>query len=253
MARILVTGSTQGVGRNMAEALLHDGHDVILHARDAARIKAFGTLAAKAAVLTGDLGRLAEVRALAADLNALGPMDAIVHNAGVIDDARRMTEDGVLHGVMVNAVAPYALSLLADRPKRLIFTGSSMHFGHSGALDDLDWTHRPWSGNRAYGESKLLVTALCAALARRMPGVLCHTVDPGWVPTRMGGPSASDPLDQAHVTQCWLATSNAPAVRESGAYWHHLRQRTPDPQVGDTDFQDAILTRFADLTGIPAP
>jgi NAD(P)-dependent dehydrogenase (short-subunit alcohol dehydrogenase family) len=253
MARIFVTGSTEGVGRNGAAALLAAGHEVILHARNAARINAFGELANRARVVTGDLGSLAETRNLADELNAIGPMDAIIHNAGVIDDRRAESPEGLLRVLVVNAVAPYVLSLLADRPKRLIFTGSSMHRGHSDVLEDLEWKRRRWSGSSAYGESKLLVTALSAGLARRLPAVLCHTVDPGWVPTRMGGRAASDPLDQAHVTQCWLATSDEAAVRESGAYWFHMRRQSPDPKVSDPDFQDEVIARFAALSGVALP
>lgn len=253
MSRILVTGSTEGVGRQAAESLLADGHEVVLHARSAARAGAFGSLPPSARILVGDLGDMAETRALAEGLNEIGPMDAIIHNAGIIDDRRVETPDGVLRVLMVNAVAPYMLSLLADRPKRLIFTGSSMHSGHSDALDDMDWTRRRWSASSAYGESKLLVTALSAGLARHLPGVLCHTVDPGWVPTRMGGRSASDPLALAHVTQCWLATTEAEEALDSGGYWHHMQRLRPDPKVSDPAFQDAVLDRFAALTGIALP
>ena len=252
MARVFVTGSTQGVGRNAAEALLAAGHEVILHARDAERAETLGGLAARARVLTGDLASLAQTRALSLDLNAIGRVDAIIHNAGVMDDARAETPDGLPRVLMVNALAPYVLSLLADQPRRLIFTGSSMHRGHSRVMEDLEWTRRRWSGSQAYGESKLLVTALSAGLARRLPGAPCNTVDPGWVPTRMGGPSASDPLDQAHVTQCWLAASDDPAAQESGAYWRHMRRQPPDPKVSDPDFQDEVIARFAALSGVAA-
>ncbi|MBK1697222.1 daunorubicin C-13 ketoreductase [Rhodovibrio salinarum] len=251
MARVFITGSTEGVGRNAAEMLLAEGHEVVLHARNPARAKAFGDLAERAQVLSADLGSLSETRALAQDLNAIGPMDAILHNAGIIDNRREKTPDGLLRVLMVNAIAPYVLSVLADRPKRLIFTGSSMHRGHSDVLDDIDWTRHPWSASRAYGESKLLVTALSAGLARYWPEVLCHTVDPGWVPTRMGGRSASDPIEQAHVTQCWLATSGDAAVQESGAYWHHMRRQSADPKVSDSRFQDEVISRFAAMSGIP--
>jgi len=249
MARIFVTGSTTGVGHNAAKSLLEEGHEVILHARNAERAESLGALADRAQVLTGDLGDLTEVRQLAEDLNAIRSMDANLHNAGIIDDERAETPDGLLRVLMVNALAPYMLSLLADRPARLIFTGSSMHRGHDGALDDMDWTRRRWSASSAYGESKLLVTALSAGFARRLDAI-CHTVDPGWVPTRMGGASASDPLDQAHITQCWLATG---AGEETGGYWHHMRRQRPDPKVEDPSFQDEVLNRFAEMTGVPVP
>ncbi|MDK3016690.1 SDR family oxidoreductase [Pseudodonghicola flavimaris] len=253
MARIFVTGSTEGVGRNAAQALRDAGHEVILHARNAARAERFGQLARGARVLTGDLGLLSDTRGLAQALNAIGPVDAILHNAGIIDEPRAETPDGLLRVLMVNAIAPYVLSLQADRPRRLIFTGSSMHRGHAGVLEDMDWRRRAWSASAAYGESKLLVAALSAGLARHLPRTLCHTVDPGWVPTRMGGAAASDPLELAHVTQCWLATAEETELGDNGGYWLHMRRQTPDPKVTDPAFQDAVIARFAEVTGVALP
>lgn len=253
MARIFVTGSTQGIGRNAIQTLIGNGHDVILHARSKERINAFGALANVNTVLTGDLASLEEVRALARALNETGPVDAIIHNAGIIDTTREVTREGILRVLMVNAIAPYMLSLLAERPARLIFTGSSMHHGHEEALDDMDWRERRWSGASAYGESKMLLTAMANGLARHLPDTPCHTVDPGWVPTRMGGESASDSLDEAHLTQCWLATCSKDEAGASGGYWHHMERREPDPKTQDTKVQDAVLTRFAALSGVAMP
>ncbi|TYC84969.1 SDR family NAD(P)-dependent oxidoreductase [Novosphingobium sp. BW1] len=249
MARIFVTGSTQGVGRNAIQTLIGNGHDVILHARSRERINAFGALANAHTVLTGDLASLEEVRALARALNETGPVDAIIHNGGIIDTTR----EGILRVLMVNAIAPYMLSLLAEGPARLIFTGSSMHYGHEEAPEGIDWRERRWSGARAYDESKMLLTAMANGLARYLPDTLCHTVDPGWVPTRMGGESASDPLDEAHLTQCWLATCSKDEAGAGGGYWHHMERREPDPKTQDTKVQDAVLMRFAALSGVPMP
>ncbi len=251
MARIFITGSTQGVGRNAAEVLVAKGHEVVLHARSEQRAETVKDLADNAlAVLTGDLASLAETRKLAEQLNSIGPMDAIIHNAGIIDDSRELAGHGLLRVLMVNAVAPYLLSVLAIRPKRLIFTGSSMHRGHDQVLDDMNWTLRRWSGSSAYGESKLLAVTVANGLARRWPDVHCNAVDPGWVPTRMGGRAATDDLATAHVTQCWLATSSETEARVSGAYWYHMRSQEPDARVRDPGFQDEVLERFATMTGV---
>ncbi len=253
MTRIFITGSTQGVGRNAAETLIAAGHEVVLHARNERSAKGVEALAAGAlGIVTGDLGSLAETRNLAKQLNSIGRMDAIIHNAGIIDDDRMMTEDGLLRVLMVNAIAPFLLSTLASRPKRLIFTGSSMHHGHDQVLDDMNWTSRRWSGSSAYGESKLLGVALANGLARGWPDVHCNSVDPGWVPTRMGGRAASDDLNKAHMTQCWLATSSDAEACVSGVYWYHLRPQEPDPKVRDPKFQAEVLKRFAELTQVSA-
>lgn len=251
MARIFVTGTTDGIGLNAAKDLIHQGHEVVLHARNKQRIAAMGGLTNRAyGVVTGDLANLAEIRQMAATLNEIGPMDAIIHNAGVLDNNQVHADEGILCTLIVNTVAPYMLSLLAHRPKRLIFTSSSMHFGHGNALDDLNWQARRWANTHAYGESKLLVTVLGAALARLWPDTLVNSVDPGWVPTRMGGRSASDDLGQAHLTQNWLATSNDPAAQVSGGYWYHMQRQSPDGKVNDIRFQDRLLQQLAEISGV---
>jgi hypothetical protein len=79
--------------------------------------------------------------------------------------------------------------------------------------------------------------------------VLSNAVDPGWVPTRMGGPGASDDLRLGHVTQVWLATSDASEAHRSGGYWYHQQRFTPHPAALDTRFQDELLDALARATG----
>jgi NAD(P)-dependent dehydrogenase (short-subunit alcohol dehydrogenase family) len=168
-------------------------------------------------------------------------MDAVVHNAGVWSGR---------HVLPVNVVAPYLLTALIDRPRRLIYLSSGMHRGASGNLDDIDWTARRWNAGAAYSESKLHVSALSASVARHWPDVLSNSVDPGWVPTKMGGPSAPDDFALGGETQAWLAVSNDPAALVSGKYWHHRQPRQPAPPVTDTTFQDRLTDTLAGLTGI---
>jgi hypothetical protein len=80
--------------------------------------------------------------------------------------------------------------------------------------------------------------------------VLSNAVDPGWVPTKMGGASAPDDLTQGHLTQTWLATSNDAAAKVSGAYWHHRKQQKPAAAALDPDFQDRLMKKLAELTGV---
>lgn len=119
-----------------------------------------------------------------------------------------------------------------------------------------DLSRADWSGSRktvSYSDSKLFVTTLMSAVARRRPGVLAHAVDPGWVPTKMGGPRASDDLALGHVTQAWLATTNDPEAFDSGSYWHHRRTENPHPAVHDERFQEELLAALARHTGIELP
>src|ERR1043166_9224695 len=83
MARVFITGSTDGLGRAAARALVAEGHQVVLHARSRERASAVDDLASRAAgLVVGDLGSGAEVRGLADQVNAIGSMDAVIHNAG---------------------------------------------------------------------------------------------------------------------------------------------------------------------------
>ena len=255
MARIFITGSTQGLGLAAARSLIAEGHDVVVHARNAERAGDLRDVAVRAAgVVVGDLAIRAQTFALADEVNALGRMDAVIHNAGVYTEARRTTtSDGHAHVLAVNVLAPYLLTALLERPARLVFLSSGMHRSGTSSLDDLEWTARSWNAYQAYSDSKLLVTALAFAVARRWPRVTSNAVDPGWVPTRMGGAGAPDSLELGHVTQAWLAVSGDPEAQTSGGYWYHQRRREPAAVVRDVAFQDAVLEELARLTGVRLP
>lgn len=255
MARVLVTGSTTGLGLAAAEELADDGHTVVLHARNAERAADIGPMTERAeAVVVGDLAVRDETLALAERIDELGPFDAIIHNAGVYADPEPMrTAEGHPRVLEVNVLAPYLLTALVIRPARLVYLSSGMHASGRAELDDLDWNGRRWDGTQAYCDSKLLVTTLAAAVARRWPEVRSNAVDPGWVPTRMGGPHASDDLVLGHRTQAWLAAGTDPATDVTGRYWYHGEALEPAPMVGDPAFQDTLFEVLARITGVPFP
>jgi NAD(P)-dependent dehydrogenase (short-subunit alcohol dehydrogenase family) len=250
--RIFITGSTDGLGRAAASALMGDGHDVVLHARTLERAAALSDLAPDAAgVVIGDLASAAETRDLAGQVNRIGRMDAVIHNAGVyLEPSRAATAEGHAKTFAVNTLAPYLLTALIDRPARLIYLSSGLHRAGAGSLRDIDWTGRPWNAAQAYAETKLQVTALALTLARAWPQVLSHAVDPGWVPTKMGGAAATDDLEMGHRTQTWLAVSNDAAATVSGGYWYHQQRHEPAPQARDLVFQDQLMDRLTALTGV---
>jgi NAD(P)-dependent dehydrogenase (short-subunit alcohol dehydrogenase family) len=253
MRRIFITGSTDGLGRGAAVALMREGHQVVLHARSKERAKAaFADLAPQAAgVVVGDLASAGQTRAVADQVNKIGRMDAVIHNAGIFrESSRGTTPEGHAKVLAVNTLAPYMLTALIERPDRLIYVGSSMHHGGDGSLRDIDWVERRWDTSRAYSESKLYVTALAFAIARRWPQVLSNVVDPGWVPTKMGGPGAPDDLEQGHLTQTWLAVSDESAAKVSGRYWHHRQEQKPASEALDADFQNRLIAKLAELTGV---
>jgi NAD(P)-dependent dehydrogenase (short-subunit alcohol dehydrogenase family) len=252
VSRIFITGSTDGLGRAAAGALMGAGHEVVLHARSRERASALSDLAPGAAgVVIGDLSSAAQTRELAGQVNEIGRMDAVIHNAGVyLEPSRSATAEGHAKTLAVNTLAPYLLTALIDRPDRLIYLSSGLHHAAAGSLGDIDWTGRRWNAAQAYAESKLHVTALALTLARAWPQVLSNAVDPGWVPSRMGGAGATDDLQMGHLTQTWLAVSNDAAATVSGGYWYHRQRQAPAPEAGDPAFQDQLMDRLATLTAV---
>jgi len=250
--RVFITGSTDGLGRDAARSLIDEGHQVVLHARSKQRASALADLAPRAAgVAIGDLASAAETRALAEQVNKIGRMDAVIHNAGIYREPNRgATPEGHAKVLAVNVLAPYMLTQLIERPDRLVYLSSSMHYGGEASLRDVDWTERRWDTNQAYSDSKLFITALAIALAKRWPKMLSNAVDPGWVPTKMGGAGAPDDLEEGHRTQTWLAVSDEAAAKVSGAYWQHRKPRKPAADAVDTAFQDRLIAKLAELTGV---
>jgi NAD(P)-dependent dehydrogenase (short-subunit alcohol dehydrogenase family) len=255
VSRVLITGSSAGLGLMAAQRLLAAGHEVILHARNQGRSRDAQAAAPKAhGVVVGDLASIAETRGLADQANRLGPYDAVIHNAGVGDRERRIeTVDGLEHIFAINVLAPYLLTALIRRPKRLVYLSSGMHRGGDPDFADLQWKRRRWSGSQAYSDSKLFDAMLALALARRWPAVRSNAVDPGWVATKMGGRGAPDDLGMGSETQAWLAVSHDSAATVSGVYFFHKQPQTIHPASSDVAIQDRLLAACEELTGTPMP
>ena len=252
MARVFVTGSADGLGKMAAELLIEQGHQVVLHARSAKR--ADETRAAVVGaddVVVGDLSSIAEMKSVAEQINKLGTFDAIIHNAGIGYREPRLvkTKDGLPQLFAVNTVAPYVLTALITLPKRLIYVSSGMHYGAGSHLHDMLWEKRRWNGSQAYAETKFQDVLLAFAVARLFPAINSNSLEPGWVPTKMGGPGAPDDLDKAHRTQVWLATSDERAAATSGRYFFHQRLRDPDPATKDVERQSMLLDLCRRVSG----
>ncbi|UFS65315.1 SDR family NAD(P)-dependent oxidoreductase [Paracoccus denitrificans] len=254
MARIFVSGSTTGLGLIAGKRLLAGGHAVIFHARNEARAADLGRELAdarRASIVIGDLGVIEETRAVAGQVNALGPVDAAIHNAGVgYGGAPRQTADGLPDTFAVNVLAPYILTALIKGPTRLVYLGSSMHHVAPN-LEDALWRNRRWNGSQAYSESKLYVTALAFAIARLRPHIRSNAVDPGWVPTRMGGSGAPDNLEEGAATQIILASGGDDRLSLlTGQYLHHMEVRQPARAVRDVALQHGILDLCAEISEV---
>jgi NAD(P)-dependent dehydrogenase (short-subunit alcohol dehydrogenase family) len=188
MARIFITGSSDGLGLMVGRYLADQSHKIVLHARNDARAADAKKALPKAeAVVVGDLATIAAAKEVAAQVNALGSFDGVIHNAAVgFRERHRLTSDGLPHVLAINTLAPYLLTALIERPKRLVYLSSGMHDRAHANLDDILWRKRRWDGSTAYSESKLHDVMLAFGVARLWPDVLSNALTPGWVPTKMG-------------------------------------------------------------------
>src|SRR5580700_7110277 len=232
MAKVLITGSADGLGKAAAQLLVAQGHDVILHARSPQRAKEALTATPGARdAIAGDLGSIAETKTVAAHANELDPFDAIIHNAGIgYQERKRITTiDGLPAIFAVNSLAPYILTCLIAKPKRLIYLSSGLHRSGDPSLRDLTWERRAWNGYNAYCDSKLHDVILAFAVARKWKDVYSNSVEPGWVATKMGGAGAPDSLEEGPRTQAWLAVSQDPDALTSGHHFYHQHLREFHP------------------------
>jgi NAD(P)-dependent dehydrogenase (short-subunit alcohol dehydrogenase family) len=243
MARIFITGSSDGLGSMAARLLVDQGHRVVLHARNAERGRqALVKVTGAENVLIADLSSPEETKKLAAEVNALGHFDAIIHNAGVYQVPNKLI-------FAVNTLAPYILTCLIQRPERLIYLSSGMHLQGDPDLNDFSKD----TGRYTYSDSKFHDVILSMAVARKWPGVYSNSVNPGWVPTKMGGRSAPDSLEKGAETQAWLAVSNDIEAKVSGRYFYHMREKHFLPEAGDPVVQDKFLAMCEEISGVAFP
>lgn len=256
MARIFITGSSEGLGLMAGRLLAEQGHVVVLHARNQERAAATREALGRAdAVLVGDVSTVAAMRALAEQANATGRFDAVIHNValGYREPRRVETADGLSRLWAVNVLAPYVLTALMERPDRLVYLSSAMHLGGDASLEDVQWTQRRWNGAQAYSDTKLHDVMLTFAVARRWANVRANAVTPGWVPTRMGGTGANDDLDQGHRTQAWLAAGEDAAARVTGRFLYHGAPTRVHPAAADARVQERLLDLCRAASGVSLP
>jgi NAD(P)-dependent dehydrogenase (short-subunit alcohol dehydrogenase family) len=240
MARIFITGSADGLGQMAAKALVDLGHKVVLHARHAKRGKeAMIKTPGAETVVTGDLSVMNETSKVAEQVNALGSFDAVIHNAGVYQSSAEEI-------FAVNTLAPYILTSLIKKPKRLIYLSSSSHLSGRVKFDNgkID------SKRVTYSDSKLHDLLLAFAMARKFPTIYSNAIDPGWVATKMGGKGAPDDLQKGFETQVWLAVSNDPEATVSGQYFYHKKPADHLPVAHDITTQDKLIAVCEEITGI---
>ncbi len=238
MPRIFITGSSDGLGKIAAEKLINQGHQVILHARNEKRAdETRASFGDSARVCVADLAKVDEVKALAEEVNSIGKMDAIIHNAGVYQvDSKTI--------LVVNVLAPFILTSLIEKPQRLIYLSSGMHRGGRAIFRESDLD------SISYSDSKLMVTAMTLAVAKKYPEVYANAVDPGWVPTKMGGGNAPDSFDLGTNTQVWLAESVSPLALVSGKYFKFMEVHDPHASANNAEYQGQLMAYLEKQTGL---
>jgi NAD(P)-dependent dehydrogenase (short-subunit alcohol dehydrogenase family) len=255
MSRIFISGSSTGLGLMAATKLVEEGHKIVLHARNADRAEdARRELPKAEAIVIGDVETIAGAKNVAAQVNALGRFDAVIHNAAVgYLEGHRITADDLPHVFAINTLSAYILTALVERPKRLVYLSSGMHHHADANLDDILWQERRWNGSQAYAESKLHDAMLAFAIARRWPDVLSNSLEPGWVPTKMGGPGAPDDMSQAHLTQAWLAAGDDAKTNVSSKYFYHFKRMDANPQANNPVLQDRLIAICTKISGVILP
>jgi NAD(P)-dependent dehydrogenase (short-subunit alcohol dehydrogenase family) len=256
MARIFITGSSDGLGSMVAQRLVANGHSVVLHARNAQRAKdATAACPGAETVVTADLSSISETKALAEQVNKLGAFDCIIHNAGLFTGPFRKTADGIPALAAVNTLAPYILTALITPPKRLVFLSSGLHFSGETSLSDVFWLQRGESnygnGMDAYAASKFHNVLFAKAFARRWPDVKSNSLDPGWMPTKMGGASATGNFEDSIASYVMLAEGEEELAKKTGAYFTPgKKEETPQKAAEDVSVQDKLLEVCAEFSGV---
>lgn len=256
MQTILITGATDGIGRETARQLLARGHRVLLHGRTAARaqqtLDALGAQTDRRAAVPvwGDLAEMRQVLALADQVRRQVPaLDVLLHNAGVYEHQQRLTADGFELTLAVNHFAPFLLTqalletVEASPQGRIITVSSIAHQGGRLDLNDLSFARR-FDGYTAYATSKLANILFTRALARRLAGtpVTANCLHPGVIATKLlrsgFGMSGASVADGAR-TSVYLATADAVST-VTGQYFIDSRSVPPSATARDERLAEAL-------------
>ena len=245
MSRVFITGSSTGLGLMTGRLLAEQGHQVVLHARDERRAgDARAALSAAGCHYYWRCLTPEGSQRMAEQLNGMGRFDVLIHNVGVgyRESRRILTQDGLPHVFAINVIAPYVLTALLERPVRLVYL-ARMHQSQLG---------RSGPGLAAPPMRRASYTTCFWRSRLRDVGLTCSRMrlSRDGCPRRMGGSGAPDDINQAHLTQAWLAVSNEPAALVTGQYFYHMRPRQPNPQVYDTALQDGLVDACERLSGV---
>ena len=266
-AVVLVTGSTDGIGKETARRLAKMGATVLLHARSQERgeqtLEELGeaTAGSKLGLVVGDLSSMREVRGIAEQVGARGDegLDVLINNAGVVAERRMETVDGYELTFAVNHLAPFLLTNLllgrleASAPSRVITVSSELHERARISFDDLPLA-RDWGPRKAYNQSKLANVLFTYELARRLEGtgVTANALHPGVVGTKLlrrGFGARGSSVAGAAEALVYLATS--PEVEGvTGRYFRKRQEAPSSPASRDEEAQRKLWEVSAEMVGM---
>lgn len=256
MARIWITGSSDGIGQAGAKLLTEQGHSVWLHARNADRAKQAKAAVPRAAgVIIGDMGSIEGTKSLAAEAKKAGPFDAVIHNAGLgPGNSDNKTPDGFQSTFAVNSLGTYILTCLMDKPKRLLYLSSGLHSGGSDDFKDIGWQNRRFNGMQAYSDSKLQNVMMANYVAKYWPDVQSCSMDPGWIKTKMGGSGAPGHVSSPAKAIAEYAVGESSVVGDkTGVYFTPDGMRTANKAASNTAKLDEYIKICEEMSGVSLP
>lgn len=264
---ILVTGSTDGIGKETALQLAEKGFEIILHGRSQEKgIKVLEEIKDKSGnsrvgFFQADLASQSQVRQLAQNIvNNYSRLDVLINNAGTFQQERILTEDRVETTFAVNYLAPFLLtySLLdmvrASASRRIINVASVAHWNGRLEWNNLQGERR-YDGFDAYARSKLALILFTYALAERLKGsdITVNCLHPGVIKTKLlragFGDYPGDTPERGARTSVYLATS--PEVSGiSGQYFEECKSAQSSPISHDRMIQEKLWQISEQLTGL---
>jgi NAD(P)-dependent dehydrogenase (short-subunit alcohol dehydrogenase family) len=244
VATVLITGSTDGLGRALAAELAGRGHDVIVHGRARERVDAVAREVGAAGAHVADFARLDEVRALADEVRDI---DVLVNNAGIISRDRRLSEDGIELTFQVNHLAGFLLTLLRLPPRTVNVASIGQR-----ALDFGDlMLERGYEGYRAYAQSKLAQVMFTFELAERRPDLIVNALHPATLmDTKMVREAFG--TSRSTVSEGVEATAQLVEVDDvTGRYFDGVRQARADRMAYDRGARRRLWDVSTELTSAP--
>jgi retinol dehydrogenase 14 len=254
----LVTGATDGIGRETARQLLAHGLHVLVHGRSEDKAKqharelAPDQRGARVTAVWGDLSSMQQVVTLAQQVVAHAPaLDVLINNAGVFERRRQLSADGFELTMAVNHFAPFLLTrhllpaLTAAPAGRIVTVSSIAHQSGRLHLDDLAFEDG-YDGYDAYACSKLANLLFTRVLARRLDKtkVTANALHPGVIGTKLlraGFNIGGAPVEQGAKTSVYLAVSDQVAGI-TGKYFIDCREVRPSQLANDAALAESLWT-----------